>query len=156
MESQSPTRTEAQSSDQLIAFTELPKSDLWPTEVFPSQLVDDTTLHDGLRLVVLGEDYNHIVILGHPRPENAVATLTRQVLADWGSCDDKPVAEELRYTWARLLLSCPKHPESSADAGCPWCGIEAGSWWLDWEADDVNGNEGTSGYFPVIVWSTEG
>lgn len=120
---------------------------------FPADVVRDSADHDGLRYLILGDDGEWLVILGHP-PRDELATFQRWYAEEEGfELDDSFVSDPFE-TYSRQLHRCPTHERKDAD--CTWCMfISEGEPWLDWslqEGETRLSNAGKPGYFPVVVW----
>lgn len=120
---------------------------------FPADVVRDSGNYDGTRYLVLGEDGEWVVVLGHPLREELVAFQHWYAKEHDVDLDDGLVAEG-DETYARQLHRCPTHEQKTAD--CDWCTfISPGEPWLDWSLQENEGllaNSGKDGYFPVVVW----
>lgn len=116
---------------------------------FPEQIVKAAEERNGLRHLLIGEDGNYIVVLGHPAVEKVVELVRRE---DEGLYDDDEInAKDLSFTWARMLTKCPDHDTEDEHMYCQYCqaGVSMENWWMDWG----NGQD-KPGYFPVVVWGT--
>ncbi|MFJ1765029.1 hypothetical protein ACIOD2_32210 [Amycolatopsis sp. NPDC088138] len=136
---------------------------IWPDSAFPEQIIADTTVRAGLRTVQLGEEGETWVFLGHAYRRDvlaAIETINREDKIGLG-VDELPVADQLRYTYARVFTACPDHGESRDDE-CGYCdqfhSLEPISSWLEWSGGGTDGkaNRGKPGYFPVVLWDVEG
>ncbi|MDX3661270.1 hypothetical protein PV646_28530 [Streptomyces sp. ID05-26A] len=115
---------------------------------FPAELVKETSPHNSLRYMWIGEDAEQIVILGHPPRQELDA------LPSW--LDFEPDGDPVE-TYARLLWACAKHKKrSSPKSSCRGCREQrAGAWWMDWwtgKKKSPKANGGKPGYFPIMVW----
>lgn len=120
---------------------------------FPADVVRDSANHDGLRYMVLGDDGEWLVILGHPPIEEVTAFQRWYAEEEGFELDDSFVSDPFE-TYARQLHRCPTHEQKDGD--CTWCMfISEGEPWLDWSLQDGEtrlSNAGKPGYFPVVVW----
>ncbi|GAB2964269.1 hypothetical protein [Saccharothrix stipae] len=124
-------------------------------EQYPTAVVESSSELHGLRYVTIGDDGQYIVILGHPTREQ-VGTFA-PVLAEklWQDATFAADYDDLDFTWARVLWTCPDHG-GVRTGGCQWCSwMEPGVWGLDWSVpqgfpSDVNRTK--PGYFPVAIW----
>lgn len=139
-----PTTPEAAVADPFI------DSDQWP-----SALVRTTSALHGLLYTHIGDDGEWVVILGHPTREQVevfMPALAEKLNQDTDLTDDY---DDLSFTWARLLWSCPDHKTKARD--CDFCRfIQPGVWWLDWavpQGAPPDLNRDKAGYFPITVWS---
>lgn len=136
---------------------------IWPDSAFPQQIIDDTTVRGGLRHVQLGEEGETWVFLGHAYRRDVLAAIETINREDGIGLDvdGLPCADQLEYTYARHLNTCPDHAE--IDDSCDLChavaaGTSDGGWYLDWAGGgpDRKANRGKPGYFPVVLWDVEG
>jgi hypothetical protein len=113
---------------------------------YPPQLLEDTdTGPDGLRWLFIGDDGDHLVILGHPEQERVTAAV--KTLCDLSG----DAIVDSTYVWARLLTECPTH-HGTQPAACRMCAEASPErWWLDWIADPPGSNDHRPGYFPITV-----
>jgi hypothetical protein len=120
---------------------------------FPADVVRDSGEHDGLRYMVIGDDGETVVILGHPKQEQLDAFQRWFAKEQDFDLDDSFVSAPFE-TYCRQLHRCPTHERKNAD--CTWCMfISDGEPWLDWSVQKNDGrlvNAGKDGYFPVVVW----
>jgi len=120
---------------------------------FPEDVVRDSGNYDGTRYLVLGEDGEWVVVLGHLSRDELAAF--QQWYADEHDVDLDDGAVSVPFeTYARQLHRCPMHEQKTDE--CTWCSfISPGEPWLDWSLQENEtrlSNAGKSGYFPVVVW----
>jgi hypothetical protein len=120
---------------------------------FPSDVVRDSANHEGLRYLILGDDGETVVVLGHPHRDELTTFQQWYAKEHDFELDDGFVSEPFE-TYSRQLHRCPTHEQKNAD--CTWCMfISEDEPWLDWSAQKDDGrlvNAGKPGYFPVVVW----
>lgn len=122
---------------------------------FPATLVRDTTPLGDLRYIEIGDDGEHVVVLGHPTREQIEAFAPAVVRALDYDEDLAPDYDDFDFTWAHLLERCPDHETEWNDCNLCWS-IRPGEPWLDWsvtKGEKADANEGKPGYFPVAVWT---
>lgn len=119
---------------------------------FPETIIKAAAERNGLRYLLIGDDPNWIVVLGHPAVDTIIELV--RVVDDGLYPEDEVTVKDLSYTWARLLTKCPDHEIEDERVPCHFChaGVSPEEWWLDW--DKAEGNRETPGYFPVVVWET--
>lgn len=130
--------------------------ELRPNPVYPPALVMVSAERHGVRYVLLGEDGDTIMFLGHTGQDSML-----QAAQD--ECpfpeEDQPVHTDLKVTWARFLTACPDHPAGGGGDDCWWCqcGVSEREWQVDWAHADGRPDEhrDTPGYFPVVVFDLE-
>lgn len=115
---------------------------------FPEPIVKAAAERNGLRYLLIGEDHNWTVVLGHPGVDNVIE-LARAV-DDGLYPEDEITAKDLDYTWARMLTKCPDHDIEDERVHCQYCqaGVSPEEWWMDWDKD----SQDKPGYFPIVVY----
>jgi len=107
-----------------------------------------------LQYLLLGDDTNYAVVLGHL--DDAQASRAAAVLRHEFDAEQLPITalgSALRTT-ACLVTSCPDHPDAPASGTCTRCLLfsEEATWELEWSRED-DLRHGSASSFPVTLWS---
>ncbi|MDT7789568.1 MAG: hypothetical protein QOF58_7987 [Pseudonocardiales bacterium] len=125
---------------------------------FPDGVVRDSSDFDGLGYIVLGDDAEQIVILGHPLHADVTAFQRWYEKNEGGDPDNSGYSDTVETTYARQLRECPTHQRKTRD--CTWCTrIDPDEPWLDWTRADnepPHANATTPHYFPITLWHLHG
>lgn len=114
-----------------------------PTRPLPNLDGFDTCY--GVRVVVLGEDFD-LLALGHHDRRRALAAFNRYSRRVIGDALGAAELVEIRYTWAVLAGECGEC-DDPADV-CEQCQVvRAGGWWLEYDDEYATDPDA----FPVTV-----
>ncbi|GAA1707731.1 hypothetical protein [Fodinicola feengrottensis] len=137
-----------------VSETALP-DEVEPTSIYPTNVVKGaSTTKNGLKYLDLGEDGDHLIILGPPTMAEITAAMHDRAVALGLSDDDVPDAHDFRYTYVRELTLCRDH--STFNAECTRCRLvdDFGSWFDLSGPDERLADPTQADYFPTALWSS--